>query len=165
MRANVLAIVLLLGSAGTARADAVMPPPEDCPVGSEGVRCHGPRRCAPRTCSGDSDCNGGRCVELALCVSTHSCSGPRREPQLDHVEGPCGADDACDSERGATCRRVSVCTGGAPESAAAAEEPGAEDAQEEEGACAASAGSSRSSGAPWLLALIASALILGRRRS
>lgn len=81
-RAAVVALFvgLVVGSAATpARADAVMPPPADCPPGAAGATSHNGPWCSPTTCSTDADCAGVGaqfdaraparvCVEQALCV-------------------------------------------------------------------------------------------------
>lgn len=131
-----------------------MPPPEDCPEGSVGIVCHGPRRCGPRTCTQDSECDGGRCVERWLCISTHSCSGPNPEPQLEHVEGECNANGACNSER-ATCRPVRVCVGGHVE-------PDYGPYQDDRD-CSCSTPTGAASAVP-LLAFVVAGWLLGRRR-
>lgn len=56
-----------------ARADAVMPPPKDCPTGARGQTSHNGPWCAPTTCAADKDCPSGEiCREQALCVSTET---------------------------------------------------------------------------------------------
>lgn len=76
--------VWLLPSA--ARADAVMPPPEDCPPGQVGTTSHGGPACvreAPKNCApGYRGEVGGSCV-LAACASDQECEGGQRCLQID----------------------------------------------------------------------------------
>ncbi|MFO0747096.1 MAG: hypothetical protein U1F43_15755 [Myxococcota bacterium] len=66
----------LAAVAGAARADAVPPPPADCPAGAIGITGHNGPSCTPMACSEDKDCVDAMgfdkrprtCQELALCV-------------------------------------------------------------------------------------------------
>ena len=59
-----------------ARADAVGPPPADCPAGSFGDSCHGGPFCRPSTCESDAACAGGEiCQEVKVCVGGVQCGG------------------------------------------------------------------------------------------
>lgn len=110
-----LAVLLAVPAAG--RADAIGPPPTDCPAGSTAVDfCHGPATCRTATCEDDADCGSGMtCSEQALCTREHCCSGrccaiDCGEPPTTytHVEGPCSAGDTCDAV-GTTCNKIKVC--------------------------------------------------------
>lgn len=98
--------------AGSAHADAVGPPPEDCPSGSHGESCHGGEFCSPSTCAGDPDCDPGwTCAELDLCVARIDCASgwtpPGEHYWHDTVHGAC-PDGPGDCSTG-TCRAVRVC--------------------------------------------------------
>ena len=71
---------------GVARADVVMPPPEDCPPGQVGTTSHGGPSCvreAPKNCApGYRGEVGGGCV-LAACSSDQECEGGRVCVQVD----------------------------------------------------------------------------------
>jgi hypothetical protein len=149
----------------TARADVLSPAPEECPRGSEGEECHGPPRCAPLTCTTDSDCGDGlRCQSLDLCINRVNCSG-RAMIDVDAVLSVCGEGTACTE---GSCQTMQVCaTGGVIEEDASADA----DALDTDGGvqvrtwgCGGCrlAGTERAGGA-LLLALIP-ALILLRRR-
>ena len=77
--------VWLLAS-GAARADVVMPAPEDCPPGQVGTTSHGGPSCvreAPKNCApGYRGEVGGGCV-LAACSSDQECEGGRVCVQVD----------------------------------------------------------------------------------
>lgn len=88
-------LLAALGLADTAAADAIMPPPDDCPRGEKGVSSHAGPRCvkeAPtdcppgwrgalggdcmlRPCTGDEQCDASEaCVEHSVCLQ-HSEDG------------------------------------------------------------------------------------------
>ncbi len=109
-----IAGLLALGmtaTAGTARADAVSPPPEDCMAGTTGDTCHGGIFCRPRDCTDGSQCDFGEvCEDRELCVGQIDCTGgwdPEAGPfYSDTVEGSCAGGAACTS---GTCQTVKVC--------------------------------------------------------
>jgi hypothetical protein len=102
-----------------ARADAVPPPPNDCPAGSQGETCHGSPYCQPAACKTDADCTTGQtCAVVSLCISMTSCFGSVAPPDggsntipEQNVVGPCNADGTCDGVGGggASCTPVRVC--------------------------------------------------------
>jgi len=102
----------LLGVPASAAADVVMPPPSACPEGSTARRCHGPQTCAITGCAEDPCPEGQVCVERALCVRGHCCSGRNcgrpSAVNVDHVTGPCDAEGAC-AEGTGSCQTRSVC--------------------------------------------------------
>jgi hypothetical protein len=59
-----------------ASADAIGPPPSDCPDGSEGRSCHGNAYCAVDGCISPAECAfGDGCVVRELCIETVPCFG------------------------------------------------------------------------------------------
>jgi hypothetical protein len=76
----------LSAAAGTARADAVPPPPDSCPKGHVGITDHGGPRCvleAPKNCPpGYRGVLGGKCA-LATCSSDDQCEAGRRCLQIE----------------------------------------------------------------------------------
>ncbi|HEY8429548.1 MAG TPA: hypothetical protein VIL20_14285 [Sandaracinaceae bacterium] len=69
MRTPPLAIATVLAWATPVRADAVPPPPDDCPRGSVGRTGHAGTYCEESSCASDADCEAGRvCRSVALCV-------------------------------------------------------------------------------------------------
>lgn len=103
-----LAALLLVS---IAEADAVPPPPADCPAGSRGETCHGGPHCRPKPCDVDADCSSGEtCQDLDLCLGQVDCAGgwdPDAGPHwVDTVEGSCANGAAC--SRG-TCQTTEVC--------------------------------------------------------
>ncbi len=161
---GLLAFSLAALDLASARADALEPPPTDCPEGSSGQTTRRGGYCAwtpcTGTCSGDANgqalvCSGS---EVALCVQTmeypavevqqgpvlRSLPAETREVAL----GPCGAGGVCGS--GQRCERARVCV-----------PPGSSSARG--GLCAARAESSR--GAPgWALVALAGLVALARAR-
>ncbi len=105
-------VVLLLISGDDAWADALSPPPDDCPVGTQGEICHGPSHCRARACTDDSGCGGGMtCEERALCVDSINCGGGWGPPSMvETITDSCSGSATC--ERG-ECRTLRVCVGGA----------------------------------------------------
>jgi MYXO-CTERM domain-containing protein len=107
--AGALAIAL---SSRAAMADAVGPPPSNCPDGTMGNSCHGGVYCQPDTCTKDSDCATGQtCASRSFCVAQVSCfngfdpdAGPDYEP---NAEVACASAADCDD--GAVCTLEEVC--------------------------------------------------------
>ena len=70
------ALVLSVLSFGRARADAIGPPPDDCPRFSIPSACHGPPFCRLDACMGSIDCDPGEdCILRELCMGTSTCGG------------------------------------------------------------------------------------------
>lgn len=153
-----------LGHVASARADALEPPPTDCPEGSAGQTTRRGGYCAWTPCTGacPSDTDGPALVcsgsEVALCVQTieYPAAEVQQGPALrtlpaetrQVVLGPCGAGGACGS--GQRCERARVCV-----------PPGSSAARG--GLCAARAAARR--GAPgWALAALVGLVALARAR-
>jgi len=85
-RVFILATSLAWLPSRLALADAVPPPPDDCPKGQVGTTSHGGPRCepeAPTDCApGYRGVVGGTCV-LAACSSDKECDAGRRCLQVD----------------------------------------------------------------------------------
>ncbi len=102
-------LFLFLFISPVAFADAVMEPPEDCPVGSEGISSHAGEWCEELTCDANSSCpEGTECLSISVCLDVYEedCGGMRPdtgEPctfEVREVLGVCETDSDC--ERG-TC--------------------------------------------------------------
>jgi hypothetical protein len=84
-----------------ARADAVEPPPDNCPAGSNPGSSHSGPLCSPRpVCLNDLMCESGdACEPVRLCVVQRACGGLRPPDAgpcfIDHAVGVCGADGSC----------------------------------------------------------------------
>ena len=90
-------------------ADAIEPPPKDCPSGTEGSSCHGGPFCDPQTCVNDSKCkNGNTCQDVQYCVKQINCAGGwgGNPSYRDAVKGLCGANNKCAS---GSCQALRVC--------------------------------------------------------
>jgi MYXO-CTERM domain-containing protein len=108
----------LLGS-GEVRADALMPPPEDCPPGTYGDSNHGGPYCAAWHCGGDA----GACSNDATCEPRQLCIAERTGMTMIGtftylaVAGVCPSSGSCTE---GTCQTLDVCvlagvgTGGSP---------------------------------------------------
>jgi MYXO-CTERM domain-containing protein len=88
MRAAVLSVVFVavLLPSKLAWADAVPPPPEDCPKGQVGVTSHRGPACvleAPKDCAPGYRGNVGGTCSLAACSSDQECEGGTRCFQVD----------------------------------------------------------------------------------
>lgn len=108
-------VAILLLCAATAHADAVPPPPADCPDGSHGRTGHAGPWCNPTTCTTDADCReeGTSCREAALCVTTQEYrmggwAGEQRSTR-EMAHGPCRDGQCAEGE----CRRAKYCMRGA----------------------------------------------------
>lgn len=113
-----LALVITLAGTNAARADAIGPPPSECPPGSSPSSNHLGPYCALReTCvdPGGVCPGGGSCAVIQQCIITTPCLGPRydsgqrpdAEPCVQRdVVGPCASDGSC--ERG-VCTERHVC--------------------------------------------------------
>lgn len=108
----VICVVVALAVHGRARADAIQPEPEECPLGTEPRSDHGGARCVPRFCGrdvaasvGPVDCGeGAACRDAPLRFAAPQPLDPRRPgfPTVSAFEGDC----ACPRE---TCVRADVC--------------------------------------------------------
>lgn len=123
---------LLLGPLlGIARADAVPPPPEECPrgthgttghsgagcvsdhcpAGSLGMMCKGAPTCKVIECVGDGGglC-GGKCQQVKACVRPTTCGGgwQRPTPAFDAVAS-CSGGEPCPAD--STCKTFMACVG------------------------------------------------------
>ncbi|MCA9619864.1 MAG: tetratricopeptide repeat protein, partial [Myxococcales bacterium] len=106
-----------------ARADAVPPPPDDCPAGAVGETDHGGPHCRPTTCEVAQDCEkqaGWRkrdaamsCRDgLGLCVVEKvKARGGWGSFERDVAYGPCASDADCRTE-GARCLVAKRCVFG-----------------------------------------------------
>lgn len=107
-----LVLVWLLAP-GVAWADALSPPPMECPDGSRPRHCHGPSTCQIAACSRDGDCRSGQvCRTRSLCVRSHNCGGWNQVPVIMHVVGPCNDKGECEGTGGALCKGLQVCVPG-----------------------------------------------------
>lgn len=97
----------------SAYADAIGPPPEDCPSGSTGRSSHAGRWCKPLPCVNDtceadgtcettglclleaSDCGGGRRPDTAPCTRTRREAVGLCRTDADCTEGTCVVDAYC----------------------------------------------------------------------
>ena len=113
----ILLLALLLPTA--AFADAIGPPPEECPPGSVGQSSHEGQWCEPATCILDTSCDkGAKCRPgVGLCV-THEvvpCGGlypVEMEPcttTIDEAHRPCASDADCGQ---GTCEVARRCVAG-----------------------------------------------------
>ncbi len=106
-----LALISIVGitlSVGVARADAVGPPPTDCPDGSRGEVCHGAEYCGLAGCIGSRDCAPGeRCAVRELCVGPRMCFGRGGGVTVTEVRS-----DSCAGCTG-RCESQFVCVGDA----------------------------------------------------
>lgn len=92
----------LAATSGTASADAVGPPPDDCPPGAQGVTSHSGQWCVAMTCNTDADCTGGDslrammgrgggptvCREVDLCLTTSTYHAGGRGAYLNGPDAP-----------------------------------------------------------------------------
>lgn len=93
-----------------AHADAISPPPEDCPSGSIGTASHVGQWCTPHLCA-EQPCGDRTCETTGLCVleEERDCGGQTGSPctftyreafgpcelDTDCTEGTCVTDDYC----------------------------------------------------------------------
>lgn len=149
--------------AASTRADALAPPPTNCPEGSYGTTSRRGEHCELGACGDECRSTFGNeplvcsAVEIALCVETTSYpaadvqQGPRvvslPAETWNVVHGPCAADGSCARGR---CVRERACV-----------PPGSSAARG--GLCAASPGASTTVSAEWL-AMLAAAAWLRRTR-
>jgi len=64
-------VTLSLLWSAAASADAIRPPPKDCPAGSVGSSSHCGPECKPLACNSDDDCRDSKvCKETSLCIES-----------------------------------------------------------------------------------------------
>lgn len=90
-----------------AHADAVPPPPTDCPKGAIGDTSHVGTWCRPTTCTDPDKCRQPfvgskekqtfRCEKVGLCISTSSAMHPRGSPVIrrEIASKTCSSDSDC----------------------------------------------------------------------
>jgi hypothetical protein len=96
-----------------ARADAVRPPPRNCPAGSHGETGHAGPYCTPSACLTDAECVGypGQvCSDAPLCVKSVSYTdwSGQTYTRLE-VVGPCASDGSC-ADPASKCDMTKKCT-------------------------------------------------------
>jgi len=155
--AAMLSLVMLFGSA-TARADAVEPPPENCPAGTYPTSGHCGPHCIADTCSQDSVCDeGGSCVERSLCVFQFQGPCGNHLPDAattvhDAVAAACGSGGTCSKGK---CQTLDVC---------AVPEPPPSPITIDSGCGCELVGHTGGSGQIWLLVAAFVGLAIGSRR-
>ncbi len=125
-----LLVVASIGVASVAAADAIPPPPENCPAGSTPVSSHSGSGCKlnPPTncpsgwrgmlggvcglseCEQDAQCTNGRvCREASLCMEKHDVHHHRMAETFTEwrAYNVCTSASACESPR--SCRSQRVC--------------------------------------------------------
>ncbi len=114
MRSAVIAAIAVLALGGTAYADVVPPPEEDCPKGAKDAITHSGHYCAPHKCTRNDTCpQGTECGDMALCIGSKFCGGmmaPGEKPsdcQVTTTSGPCPADRKCPVDE--TCQDLRIC--------------------------------------------------------
>lgn len=75
---------------GLALADAIAPPPKDCPPGSQGTSGHCGPACVPTACKTDADCGKQKkCRSTRLCIKKgERTSCGKVPPDLRHIKYP-----------------------------------------------------------------------------
>ena len=104
--------LVVLFAPSDAGADAVGPPPKNCPAGSEGESCHGGPYCDPLECTDDSKCKDGKtCQQVHYCVKQLDCAGGwgKGPYYRDEVKGLCEAGSKCSN---GSCTALKVCLAG-----------------------------------------------------
>jgi hypothetical protein len=134
---GVVGLAVALG-VSEARADAVPPPPEDCPEGSRGETSHAGPSCVVAPCTPDTCEAGKSCKPRGFCLIG---------TDLKVEGGTC--EDTPDCTSPAVCRKVPVCV--APE-------------QDSGCACGEARGASTGAGLGAALACAAFAMVVARRR-
>jgi MYXO-CTERM domain-containing protein len=161
------ALAITLSSAA-AWADAVPPPPSNCPDGTMGQSCHGGIYCQPNTCTKDTDCTAGQiCEPRSFCISQVPCfngfdpdAGPLYEP---NAEAACSSAADCDD--GATCTPQEVCVSPSSTSSTGSSSSGGGSVEIGNGcSCSTIGGSARPTAITLLVLSAAGAGALARRR-
>ena len=164
-----LALLAISLGAATASADAIGPPPVECPPGSRGHSSHCGEWCAPSTCKEVADCPKDgtySCQSRGVCVEEDDspCSdraGNARESRRV-ARNPCESDADC--IRPARCETAMRCVREAKAAPPPAPAPSSS-AEPESRSCSCSLPGAGSSHAEALAALAAlGALALSRRR-
>jgi hypothetical protein len=106
-----LLVTTAMATSGAARADEVMPPPQNCPPGAQGESSHQGEWCQPHRCTGEAQCRPGQvCREAGLCVQVTTQTRGERwgggEYTEERVMGT-GTCDACAAP--ATCLTAKYC--------------------------------------------------------
>jgi len=100
----VVSLVTTLLASSHARADAIGPPPADCPRGAAGSSSHSGQWCEPTTCAGGATCTSEQtCEPQGLCVTTQTYTvdgrlavdQPREQRSRQIAVSACDAGDAC----------------------------------------------------------------------
>ena len=165
-----LAVLLSVGAAPrSARADVVMPPPDECPDGTTPATGHCGPHCEPIACESTEDCTEGTCTTVRVCVQTLVCAG-QVEPDADlsQYERP-SVLETCESGTCAQgeCQTLQICTkGSGPTSGSTGGAAASDAAASDSGGCGCSTAGSRST-LPVLswLPMLAAVVALGRRKS
>lgn len=113
-----MSALVLVMIAATAQADAVGPPPEDCPAGSVPRTDHAGPHCLALDCDSDADCptdEGYECAARPLCIEHQAgVQGVGEQAfERDVAHSFCADDGACDRgacDRGKRCVRPSLST-------------------------------------------------------
>jgi hypothetical protein len=100
-------VAAALGAGASARADAVPPPPAECPAGTRGETDHYGPHCTPADCQTDADCPGQRCQPYALCVFDRVFESPRGNTHRREAKGACNAGQKCPLD--SPCRPGNYC--------------------------------------------------------
>jgi len=89
----VLGLSLLPGSA---RADAIMGPPERCPPGAVPASSHAGSYCDPSICTSNGDCESGHvCTKQPLCVEPMTGYHGGGPLTVDNALTTCAGDGTC----------------------------------------------------------------------
>lgn len=125
MRASsrVLLVVAMGTVSAPAGADAVGPPPKECPRGALPRSDHGGPFCHPSTCDSNEDCPGQSDIyprletsdyacknDVKLCVAKDDAGGRGGPYQRDTAFGSCETDADCENE--AKCMAARRCVVG-----------------------------------------------------
>jgi hypothetical protein len=173
LSAVLLTALLFVLDAETARADAVGPPPADCPEGSRGEVCHGAEYCGIASCIGPRDCAvGERCAARELCLGTRMCfdRGGGATSVTDVVAGTCsGCAGRCESQFVCVGDAIDAGrrdAGGFDAGTTSAMDAGADDDSMHSRYCGCSVPSRANAIPSGAIALLASLLLtIGRRRA
>ena len=111
-----LVLSAVLASASAARADAVPPPPRNCPDGSVGETGHFGPYCRPLSCANDGECAvygpGFTCQPTSLCIEIVEYTDWNGQTyQVETVTGTCAPDASCPPN--AKCDDSPKCSTGA----------------------------------------------------
>jgi hypothetical protein len=164
-----LAVLLGVGAASrSARADVVMPPPDECPDGTTPATGHCGPHCEPIACESTADCAEGSCTSVRVCVETLVCAG-QVEPDADlsQYERP-SVLETCESGTCAQgeCQTLKICTtGSGPTSISTGGAAATGSSNSDSGGCSCNLGGESSrSFSLFGLALCATLLGLARRQ-